>query len=134
MLRVDPTPVASALGAEIESAVDWLNQSALPIWLASGYDRALGGFFERINLDGTPKRDDNRRARVQPRQVYCYAACGGETIPAAWHEAIDGGYSWFEKVYPRPDGFYGNLASPEVALIDDGFDLYNQAFALFAFA
>lgn len=134
MLRVDPTPVASALGAEIESAVDWLNQSALPIWLASGYDRALGGFFERINLDGTPKRDDNRRARVQPRQVYCYAACGGETIPAAWHEAIDGGYAWFEKVYPRLDGFYGNLASPEGALIDDGFDLYNQAFALFAFA
>lgn len=134
MLRDHPTPVAAALGAEIERALDWLNRSALPIWLASGYDHKAGGFFERINLDGTPKRDDNRRARVQPRQVYCYAACGGDTRPPAWREAIDGGYAWFEKVYRRPDGFYGSLASPEGALVDDGFDLYNQAFALFAFA
>ena len=43
------------------------------------------------------------------------------------------GLDYFDKVYRRPDGFYGALATSEGQLIDDGFDLYNQAFAILAF-
>ncbi len=134
MSNTDPSSVVTALAAEIDSAVDWLKRSALPVWVDVGHDVETGGFFERINLDGTANRGDNRRARVQPRQVYCYAVSGGDDTPASWHAAASAAFAWFEKVYRRQDGVYGSLASPAGTLVDDSFDLYNQAFALFAMA
>lgn len=44
------------------------------------------------------------------------------------------GLSWFEEVYRLDNGLYGNLADQTGKLIDPSFDLYNQAFALFAAA
>jgi len=125
---------AAPFAGRVEALENWLAQSALPLWLESGRDTVRGGFFERIRQDGLPSAADNRRARVQPRQIYCYAAAGARGWPGNWRDADEGGFAWFENVYRRADGFYGNLASPDGNLIDDGFDLYNQAFALFAFA
>ena len=134
MANTDSSSVTTALAGEIDGAVEWLKRSALPIWIDVGHDAETGGFFERINLDGTANRNDNRRARVQPRQVYCYAVGGDKDAPASWHAATTTAFAWFEQVYRRSDGFYGSLASPTGTLLDDSFDLYNQAFALFAMA
>lgn len=77
---------------------------------------------------------DDRRARVQPRQAYCYAAAGQHGWHGPWKDAVLHGLSWFEKVYRLENGLYGNLADQTGKLIDPSFDLYNQAFALFAAA
>lgn len=134
MLQTNQFTVMSSLSSEIKGMHGWLRRDALPLWAEVGFDPQRGGFIERVNLDGTPKLDDDVRARVQPRQVYCYAVSGGQGAPSAWHEAATAGFDWFEHVYRRTDGFFGNLASPDGRLIDDSFDLYNQAFALFAMA
>lgn len=118
----------------LDDLAAWLNDKALPIWSTIGYDAVSGGFFERINQTGSPSAGDNRRARVQPRQVYCYTAAGCDGWEGDWQRVAAGGFAWFDKVYARPDGLYGALAGPGGMLIDDSFDLYNQAFALFAFA
>jgi mannose/cellobiose epimerase-like protein (N-acyl-D-glucosamine 2-epimerase family) len=124
----------AAISLEVSLLLEWLNASALPLWSERGYDRAAGGFFERIDLDGEPCRADKRRARCQPRQIYCYAAAGARNWSGPWQELVQRGFLWFDEVYRRNDGFYGSLSSPDGVMIDDSFDLYNQAFALFAFA
>lgn len=112
----------------------WLNETALPLWWNAGAGQPDGGFYERIGQDGKPMLDDNRRARVQPRQAYCYAAAGLKGWNGPWRQAVDHGLSWFDKVYRLENGLYGNLADRNGTLIDPSFDLYNQAFALFAAA
>lgn len=112
----------------------WLNEKALPLWHQKGLDRPDGGFYERIGQNGEPMLDDNRRARVQPRQAYCFIAAGKAGWKGEWREAADRGLSWFDQVYRLENGLYGNLADRDGKLIDPSFDLYNQAFALFAAA
>ena len=111
----------------------WLEDAALPLWWKVGADRVGSGFYERIGQDGAACVDDHRRSRVQPRQAYCFAAAGKtgwNGVP--WQEAVAHGLSWFDAVYLLESGFYGNLADKDGKLIDPSFDLYNQAFAIFA--
>ena len=123
-----------SLEAAISALSDWLNNKALPTWISAGIDESVGGFHERIGQDGRPMTQDNRRARVQPRQIYCFSAAGTRGFNGPWEVAVRNGLSYFEQVFRRPDGLFGAVANPAGALIDDTFDLYNQAFALFAYA
>ncbi|WP_274604077.1 MULTISPECIES: AGE family epimerase/isomerase [unclassified Rhizobium] len=120
------------LSNEVKRLRRWLDESALPIWWEVGAAKPSGGFHERIGQDGTPMLGDDRRARVQPRQAYCYAAAGQNGWTGSWQIAVDQGLSWFDKVYRLENGLYGNLADASGKLIDPTFDFYNQAFALFA--
>jgi mannose-6-phosphate isomerase len=112
----------------------WLKDHALPLWCTAGVAPEGGGFYERIGQDGNPITFDKRRARVQPRQVYCFSVAGHEGWGGQWQAATEQGVVWFDKVYRLNSGLYGNLASADGELIDPTFDLYNQAFALFACA
>jgi|UPI00068E3964 mannose-6-phosphate isomerase len=134
MLDAQYARALAAFSDEVALLRDWLHGNALPLWFEVGYDRQTGGFFERVGLDGTPCVADNRRARVHPRQIYCFAAAGGRNVLVDWRELIQHGFSWFERVYRRDDAFFGSVASPSGEMIDETFDLYNQAFALFAFS
>lgn len=111
----------------------WLSGRALPLWSERGIDRRLGGFHEAIGLDGTPV-GGIRRARVQPRQVYVYLKAGDIGWNGPWQEAVDQGLAYFDRVFLRQDGTYGAIAAEDGTLMDESFDLYNQAFAIFAFA
>jgi mannose/cellobiose epimerase-like protein (N-acyl-D-glucosamine 2-epimerase family) len=124
----------ASLMHKVEMLDEWLIEKALPLWISAGFDSQGGGFYERIGQDGAPMVADNRRARVQPRQVYCFTAGGGRGFTGDWQHVSQSGLAYFEKVYRRKDGLFGALASPESLMIDETFDLYNQAFALFAFA
>ncbi len=110
----------------------WLADKALPLWRDAGVD-AAGGFVETIDMVGEPTRA-NRRARVQPRQVYCFAEAGRRGWSGDWRGAAEGGLAYFDRVFKQPSGFYGALADADGNLLDPSFDLYNQAFALLAFA
>jgi mannose-6-phosphate isomerase len=133
MVRPDNTAI-EVVKAEVETLSQWLRRDALPLQLRVGLDRERGGFFERIGQNGVPVSDDNRRARVQPRQVYCFAMAKKIGLPGDWAEGIESGLVYFEQVYRLPFGIFGALANCDGTLIDDSFDLYNQAFALFGYA
>ncbi|WP_018235816.1 mannose-6-phosphate isomerase Pmi [Ensifer sp. BR816] len=111
----------------------WLAEAALPLWREKGFDAAGGGFVETIDMAGEPTRA-NRRSRVQPRQVYCFAEAGRRGWRGDWRSVAEGGLSYFDRVYRQPSGFYGALADADGEIVDPSFDLYNQAFALLAFA
>lgn len=111
----------------------WLRDHALPLWAEKGYDRARGGFVETIDMSGNPT-DADRRARVQPRQTYCFAEAGRRGFAGDWRFVAEDGLTSFDRVYRQPSGFYGALASADGRLLDPSFDIYNQAFAFLAFA
>jgi mannose/cellobiose epimerase-like protein (N-acyl-D-glucosamine 2-epimerase family) len=109
----------------------WFMDDALPLWWTRGADHVGGGFFERLNLDGTPA-DLPRRLRVQARQSYVYALAGrlrwsGPAAQASQHglAAVLAGRA--------EDGLYG--ACPRSGAVLDGMGLlYEQAFVLLALA
>lgn len=126
------SPTVQELRDQVNKLRRWLDEDALPLWWNVGAAKPANGFYERIGQDGKPMFGDNRRARVQPRQAYCYAAAGQNNWAGNWRDAVNHGLSWFDKVYRLDTGLYGNLADASGKLTDPSFDLYNQAFALFA--
>lgn len=127
-------PSNSVLENRVAALRRWLDDAALPLWWENGASHPHGGFHERIGQDGVAMARDLRRARVQPRQAYCYAAAGLRGWNGPWRQATRKAMDWFDTVYRLESGLYGNLADPDGALVDPSFDLYNQAFALFALA
>ncbi|WP_372707290.1 sugar phosphate nucleotidyltransferase, partial [Brevundimonas sp.] len=113
----------------------WIRLNALPVWATIGAD-ADGGFRETIDLSGAVS-GDFRRARVQARQAYVY--CAASTASTAgwsgpWRGLVERSLDRFEATNRRPDGLYRTRVSSTGAVLDDSAFLYDQAFALFAFA
>jgi mannose/cellobiose epimerase-like protein (N-acyl-D-glucosamine 2-epimerase family) len=48
-------------------------EHSLPLWSSEGWDRATGGFVDRLDLDGRADHAAPRRVFVQARQIYCFA-------------------------------------------------------------
>jgi mannose-6-phosphate isomerase len=115
------------------SYTKWLHEDALPLWRHSGFFGAQGGFCETMDLAGKPTSSP-RRARVHPRQVYCFAEAGCRGWSGDWQTAVREGLRHFDQTYLLSSGFYGALATADGELTDASFDLYNQAFAILAFA
>ena len=55
----------------------WLLDAALPIWWERAADRQGGGYFDRLNLDGTGRRASEASCACRPRQAYVYALAAG---------------------------------------------------------
>lgn len=111
----------------------WALEKAFPLWWTTGADHVNGGFFEKIALDGTPV-EAPRRARVQPRQIYSYAAAGLLGWEGPWKQALEHGLDFYLSRYRRPDGFMRTLVASDGSPLDDKVDLYDQAFGLFGLA
>lgn len=116
----------------LQQFVDWLWLDALPLW-ARDCEGGFLPFAERRDLAG--RRDDpgHVRLRVTARQVAVYAQAalagwrGGAQVARRGWEALSSlywreGHGWGSRV-----DFYGRI-------IDDRFELYDQAFALYACA
>jgi mannose-6-phosphate isomerase len=111
----------------------WLLNEAYPLWSTRGIDVARGGFHESLSLTGEPL-DEPRRARVQPRQIFAFSQAprlgwGGDSAHAMTH-----GLTYLLSCYRRPDGLFRTLVSPDGVPRDHRAVLYDQAFALLAFA
>lgn len=52
--------------------LQWISETALPVWSERGFDPARGRFRERLDRDGSPV-DVPHRAMVQARQAYVFA-------------------------------------------------------------
>jgi len=110
----------------------WMRLNALPVWAALGVDED-GGFREAIELSGRPS-GGFRRARVQARQAWVYAAAGESGWAGPWRSLVSRSVDRFETTNLRDDGLYRTRVSSGGAVLDDSAWLYDQAFALFAFA
>ena len=120
---------------EVASArlVSWLLEAAYPIWSTRGIDTVRGGFQERLTLSGEPT-DDARRARVQPRQIFAFSRAPAMGWKGDANGAVAQGLSYFLTRFRRPDGLFRTLVTSDGTPVDDRALLYDQAFALLAFA
>jgi mannose-6-phosphate isomerase len=111
----------------------WLRMDAFALWADVGRDDQYGGFFETIGLNGEPVIE-NKRVRVSARQVYCYAQAGRLNWSGDWRGAIDHGFTFLFGTGLRQDGFIRHLVTREGASVNEGPDLYDQAFVFLALA
>ena len=120
----------AALRAQL---VQWLVDSAYPLWAHAGIDPRSGGFIETLAQNGTGLPHP-RRARVHPRQIYAFA----QARSLGWKGDVCGivtrGIDYFETRYLRSDGLFRTLAAADGAPLDDQAVLYDQAFALLGYA
>ena len=109
----------------------WLCDAAYPLWSTKGVD-PTGGFHERLAQNGQPLAEP-RRARVSPRQAYCFAMAPslgwrGNSVALVKH-----GIEYFLAHYQRPDGLFRTLVAADGSPLDEHALLYDQAFGLLAF-
>lgn len=122
------------LNHELDLLLHWLRADAYPLWATQGYDRIRGGFQEALTNTG-PNAEQPRRARVQARQIYCFArAASLGWSPAQAARLVSDGLQHFLARYRRPDGLFRALVAADGSTLDDRAVLYDQAFALLALA
>jgi len=109
---------------------------ALPLWSTEGWDRATGGFIERLDIEGRADRSAPRRVRVQARQIYCYA----KAADLGWYpEGREIALTALDHLLKRaksPDGRPGfvHLLAPDGTVINPLRDSYDHAFVLLSLA
>lgn len=112
---------------------DWFLSRAFPLWSTQGVDRQRGGFFEKLDAQGQPV-EEPRRTRVVARQLYVCATArrlgwSGDTSALLAH-----GLDFLLNRLRCPDGTFATSVDVRTGERNGHFDLYEQAFALFALA
>ncbi|MDP9066140.1 MAG: AGE family epimerase/isomerase [Pseudomonadota bacterium] len=133
MTTVVEIPSTTRLESHRRQLLDWVTGSAYPLWAAEGIDAQTGGFVESIGQTGQALPRP-RRARVQPRQIYAFAEARTLTWQADTHPILRRGWDYFTAHYRRPDGLFRTLADVDGSPLDDRALLYDQCFALLAYA
>ena len=125
--------MSNAFSEEAQSLHAWLLEFALPLWWCVGADHARGGYHERIDFDGRPVILP-RRSRVAARQAFCYHEAGRLGWNGPWREAGQHALSFLCERFAQSDGTVFSTVDQDGTVLDATFDLYNQAFALLAYA
>lgn len=129
-------PLAAHLEAFTRARADllhWFTEQAMPLWSTAGTDWAQGGFAEKLNAQGLPV-DEPRRTRVVARQLYVFSVArklGWQGDAARW---IGHGLDFLLNRLKQADGTFASSVTPAGQVVNARFDLYEQAFALFAMA
>jgi mannose-6-phosphate isomerase len=118
--------------------VRWLRELALPLWDQHGVDWLTGGYFENITLVGPQQTlevsGDTRRGRVVARQIYVFDV--GQRL--GWRPAaacpVDHGCDYLFSRLHLGDGFLHTAVDAATQQPHASFNLYEQAFYLFALA
>jgi mannose/cellobiose epimerase-like protein (N-acyl-D-glucosamine 2-epimerase family) len=119
-----------------EPVRDWLRDAALPLWAGAGYDRAAGGFVERLRWDGSPDLEAPKRVRVQARQIYVFAHAGLTGLAPTGPALAEAGWDHLTR-HACPNGVehgFAHLLARDGRVLDATRDTYDHAFVLFALA
>lgn len=112
---------------------DWFVTQAFPLWSTRGVDQQHGGFFEKLDGQGQPV-EEPRRTRVVARQLHVLAVAKR----LGWQRDTTGllthGLDFLLNRLRCPDGTFAASVDVRSGERDERFDLYEQAFALFALA
>ena len=90
--------------------------------------------MESVGADGVGLSCLPRRSRVQPRQIYSVVEGGRLGWSGPWEEIAGRALDWYLSCALKADGTVVDKLAPDGAVLDPSFDLYNQAFVLFALA
>jgi mannose/cellobiose epimerase-like protein (N-acyl-D-glucosamine 2-epimerase family) len=123
----------SDVASEVGALKRWLFDVALPLWWKDGADHVRGGFHEAISLDGRPLARPHR-ARVIARQAFSYCEAGRLGWRGPWREAQRHALDYFREHFITVDATVTSVVNLDGKISDPSFDLYNQAFALLAYA
>ncbi|HKA79713.1 MAG TPA: AGE family epimerase/isomerase [Xanthobacteraceae bacterium] len=123
----------SDVAREAKALRRWLFEVALPLWWEVGADHLRGGFHEAITLDGKPLALPHR-ARSIARQAFSYCEAGRLGWNGPWREAAQHALGYFSEHLVNADGTVASVVALDGTVQDPTFDLYDQAFALLAFA
>ena len=122
---------AIAASAAIRS---WVFDTALPFWASHGLDADNGGYVEQLALQGGDAEVGFKRTRVTARQIYVFshaAMLGWERGNELAAPGID---FLTQRAWLGPDKGFARTLTRTGELLDATPDLYDHAFALFAFA
>ena len=111
----------------------WLIGHVCPYWLARIHD-PTGGFFEALDADGAPVRDQRRTSLVQARLTYVFSHAYLLSGDDAFRRAAEHGLAFLLRALRADDGGFFHAATVEGAALDETRDAYDQAFVLFALA
>ena len=118
----------------IREICDWLFGKALPFWAEAGVDRRFGGFIEELSFDGSDAGLPHKRVRVTCRQVYAFS----HAKLLGWTDGamlIDSGADYLTtRAWQGEDKGFARLLNRDGSVLDPIADLYEHAFAIFAFA
>jgi mannose/cellobiose epimerase-like protein (N-acyl-D-glucosamine 2-epimerase family)/glycosyltransferase involved in cell wall biosynthesis len=121
------------LVTEVAALRRWLFLEALPLWWELGADRTRGGFREAIDLDGSPVTLPHR-ARSIARMAFSYCEAGRLGWNGPWREAAQHALDYFRKHFVTADATVASVVGLDGKIDDPTFDLYDQGFALLAYA
>jgi mannose/cellobiose epimerase-like protein (N-acyl-D-glucosamine 2-epimerase family)/glycosyltransferase involved in cell wall biosynthesis len=136
---ISPTASSGAGGRMSELVTEatalrrWLFIEALPLWWEAGADRKRGGFHDAISLPGTPDARP-RRARSIARMAYSYCEAGRLGWTGPWQQAQQHALDYLRRHFVMADATVASAVGLDGNVVDPTFDLYNQAFALLAYA
>jgi mannose/cellobiose epimerase-like protein (N-acyl-D-glucosamine 2-epimerase family) len=135
--------MADAQTAAAEDSVDVVARlkrrmidHALPLWSGEGWDRATGGFIDRLDADGRADAEAPRRILVQARQIYCFAKAAQMGWYPDGREIALKGLDYLLSKAKSPDGKPGfvHVLTPDGAVLKPRRDTYDHAFVLLALA
>jgi mannose-6-phosphate isomerase len=111
-------------------------EHALPLWSKEGWDRATGGFVDRLDREGGADRLAPRRVFVQARQIYCFAKAAQMGWYPDGREVARKGLDHLLTKAKGPDGRPGfvHTLAPDGAVLDPLRDTFDHAFVLLALA
>lgn len=112
---------------------DWFVTRAFPLWSTRGVDRQHGGFFEKLDAQGHPV-EEPRRTRVVARQLHVCAVARRLGWPHDTTGLLTHGLDFLLNRLRCPDGTFAASFDVRSGQRNEHFDLYEQAFALFALA
>ncbi len=112
---------------------DWFLTQAFPLWSTRGVDRRHGGFFEKLDAQGHPV-EEPRRTRVVARQLYVCATAQRLGWQGGTSGLLAHGLDFLLNRLRCPDGTFASSFNVRTGERNGHFDLYEQAFALFALA
>jgi N-acylglucosamine 2-epimerase/mannose-6-phosphate isomerase len=112
----------------------WMFDDALPFWADRGADRRFGGFVETLDFSGRDSGCDFKRTRVACRQTYVFSHARILGFQDA-DEFIERGAEYLaRKAWRAGEGGFARRLTRKGDISDPTPDLYDNAFALFAFA
>ena len=112
----------------------FLNEQFFPFWLSYGIDD-IGGFQERLQLDLTPYRDENKkRVLVQFRQIFVFSKAFELTKDSKYIDAAKSAVAFvLDKYWDKDRGGFFHALDLNLEVKHSNRNLYDHAFALFSF-